>query len=303
MVVFVQAFFLGVFAPWPNGLGRQRLSRVVGRAIALYLMILLNVRIASFNSELAGMATLAEKIPKGSDVMGLVRWTGQESPTFGPLVLMHLPAWVTAMNGGFQSEDLSIAFQMPLRRRSDAFPQWFEYGLAHGDLNVARAAADVHLGLSTYVASEGDWHLFHRAPTSLRGVVLVRAMQDSGELQIDKSVSKAPMRVGGRNYATGLGTHANSWIRIRALKNGRLTGGCGADEQGGAVGNLKSAVRCVIVNDAHEVKFDSGPLEGTAPAQRFSLDLREGEEVVLEATTLSTDIGYAHVDWVELQLQ
>jgi hypothetical protein len=31
--------------------------------------------------------------------------------------------------------------------------------------------------------------------------------------------------------------------------------------------------------------------------------MREGEELVLEATALSPDITYAHVDWVELQLQ
>jgi hypothetical protein len=303
MVVFVHAFFLGLFAPWPSRLGRQILSKFVGRAIALGLMILLNVRIASFNSEIAGMLTLAEKIPKGSDVMGVVRWTDHTSATFGFMALLHQTAWVTALNGGFQNEDLSIAFQMPLRRRSDAFPQWSEYGLARGNLALARSQANVHMGPVTYVASEGDWHLFHRQPKVVRGLFLVRAMQGSGELQIDRSVANIPMRVGGQSYATGLGTHADSWIRVRAAKNGRLTGGCGVDDQKGDVEKLKSAIRCVIMNDAREVKFDSGPLQGTEPPRSFDVEMREGEEFVLEATTLSTDIGYGHVDWVELQLK
>jgi hypothetical protein len=303
MVVFVHAFFLGLFAPWPNSPGRQVLSKLVGRAIALGLMVLLNVRMASFNDEVAGMTTLAAKIPKGSDVMGLVRWTDNVSPTFGALSLLHMTAWVNALNGGTQNEDLSIAFQVPLRRRSDAFPQWFEYGLAHGPLDLARAAANEHMPPAVYVASNGNWHLFHRPPKSFHGLLLVRAMQDSGDLQIDKSVAASPLHVGGQGYPSGLGTHANSWIRVRATKSGHLTGGCGVDDEDGAVEKLKSAVQCVILNDAREVKFDSGPLHGAGEPRRFDVDMREGEELVLEATALSPDITYAHVDWVELQLQ
>jgi hypothetical protein len=301
LLIFVEAFFLGLFAPWPDNPQRQLLSRSVAWSLAIGLLLLFNVRMAHFNKEVADVDTLAAKIPKDADVIPLVRWTDPVSPTFGRLVLLHVPAWVSALNGGVEFEDTSFYFQMPLRRRSAAWPQWWEYGIAHGALPDARAAASEQMGPSSYVASAGDWHLFHRSPKSFHGLLLVRALQDWETLQLDLNVSKGAMHVGGQQYTTGLGTHANSWIRVRATRNGHLTGGCGVDDAGKDL--LKSAVRCVILNDAHQVKFDSGSLQGGEAPQRFDVPMTLGEELVLEATVLAPDISGAHVDWVQLQLE
>ncbi len=262
-------------------------------AMAAVFLVVFNLRLAAFNDELHGLRALAARIPPQSDVFNLVPASDSRSRVFGRSMLGQVAAWVALEKDGFIDNDSAFYFQMPVRRRSRQFPEWFDFSLTQGDLPHATSVVRAHSPGALHVATEGTWHLFQRPPVMLGDLRVVRAAQEWGTLGINQSVTKLPLTIAGRTWPVGLGTHPRSLLRVRAVRALLLRGACGLDH-GAAV---HATARCLIWGDARRTVFDSGVMTRADEARPFEVSLREGEELVLEGVPEGPLDG-THLDWV-----
>jgi hypothetical protein len=122
--------------------------------------------------------------------------------------------------------------------------------------------------------------------------------QDYGSLERCRSVEGKPLRVGGRKYARGLGTHANSQIRYMVdNRYRRFEAQVGVDDEKDGAGTVVFQVFA----DGRKV-FDSGVMRGRQPACKVSVSLDGVEELVLAATDAGDGINCDHADWADARL-
>ena len=122
--------------------------------------------------------------------------------------------------------------------------------------------------------------------------------EDYGGLNRRLSVDSNPLRIGGKEYARGLGTHANS--QIRYLVNNRyqrFEAEVGVDDEKDGGGTVVFQVFA----DGRRV-FDSGIMRGKQSAKRISVPLENVEELLLVATDAGDGINCDHGDWAEARL-
>ena len=142
--------------------------------------------------------------------------------------------------------------------------------------------------LDAVVASAGDGAV----PAQ---VVCVR--QGWGSLQTGCSVAGTPLCLGGRTFAAGLGTHAESEIVVKLPAGARrLTGWCGVNDSAETRQHAKALVFSVEV--AGKEVWRSG--EQTAAGKPARVDVKLGgcRELTLKVTG---PIAYAHADWADLR--
>jgi hypothetical protein len=122
--------------------------------------------------------------------------------------------------------------------------------------------------------------------------------QDYGLLQQSLSVDGKPIRIDGKTYAHGLGTHAASRIHY-AVNNRyqRFEAEVGVDDEKGGGGTVVFQV----VADGKKV-FDSGVLRGKQPANKVSVSLDGVEELLLLVTDAGDGINSDHADWANARL-
>jgi hypothetical protein len=123
-------------------------------------------------------------------------------------------------------------------------------------------------------------------------------LQDFSEAQLDRSIEKKPLRVGGKTYAHGLGAHAVSRI-IYKLDNRyrRFEAEMGVDDEKGGLGTVSFQV---FADDRK--LFDSGPMRGNQPAKKVALPLDGAEELLLVVTDAGDGIYCDHADWLNARL-
>ncbi len=129
-------------------------------------------------------------------------------------------------------------------------------------------------------------------------VAALSATQDHGRLEKRKSVDQNPLRVGGKTYERGLGSHANAEI-VYSLKGGYKTfeAEVGVDDEKGGAGTV---VFQVYVDE--EKLFDSGVMKGKQPAKRVSVPLDGADELRLVVTDAGDGINCDHADWADARL-
>lgn len=122
--------------------------------------------------------------------------------------------------------------------------------------------------------------------------------QSWGKLQMGMSVARTPLCLAGRQYSSGLGTHAESEILIRLPTGGRrLTGLCGVNDSPETRQNTKALVFSVAV-DGKEV-WRSGPQDATAAPARVNARLAGRRQFTLK---VKGPITFAHASWVDLKV-
>jgi hypothetical protein len=126
----------------------------------------------------------------------------------------------------------------------------------------------------------------------------VSATQEWGHLRKRKSAEENPIRIAGKTYEHGLGTHANSEI-IYPLKGAYKTfeAEVGVDDEKGGAGTV---VFQVFVDD--EKVFDSGTMRGKMPAKKVSVSLEGADELRLVVTDAGDGINCDHADWADARL-
>jgi len=131
----------------------------------------------------------------------------------------------------------------------------------------------------------------------LSALDLSKMSAGSCEPQVDRNCLKKPMAIGGKEFARGVGTHANSVMHVRlAGKAERFTARVGVDD---AAGN-KGSVRFRVYADG-EKRFDSGVMKGGQAAKRVEVDLADAKHLVLVVTSAGDDIRHDYADWAEAE--
>jgi hypothetical protein len=299
-LVFIHAFAPATLVPRTGDFVARRWALTLG-ALVLAFLVVLNVRLRDFNRELAGFREVAAAIPPGVDVQTLVPETNNTSDVFGSSVMGQIPAWVTAEQGGLIANDSAVAgyYQIPVHRYP--VPQFgsFQYAIARGNYDRLRhrlaGLTSTVRGPAKLLRQSGEWLLLQRPPIETDVFEVTRYAQGWGELRIDQTVTGGPLAVAGVTYPRGIGTHAQSFIRLHFRQPVHLVSGAfgiddAACERGKAVFRVRDGTGKLLV--------ESGVLEAHQPAQTFSTAVPPGD-VLLEAISPGS-IHCAHADWLNL---
>jgi len=117
-----------------------------------------------------------------------------------------------------------------------------------------------------------------------------------GTVQADKSVEGNPLRIGAREFGTGVGTHARSALHVNTHgTTARFRAWVGVDDE---VGETPAGIEFRIYADARKV-WSSGVMHSGEPAKRIDLDLRGARHIVLYVMGGADGIDHDHADWAE----
>lgn len=127
---------------------------------------------------------------------------------------------------------------------------------------------------------------------------IVEWNQEWGTLEQNRSVVGNPIRLMGATYSSGLGTHANSSITIKLLKNGsHFSGICGIDGEVGTAGSIECSIEA-----AGRVLFSSGILSNGL-AMPFRIPIFNTESLILKISNGGDSISSDHADWADLRVE
>lgn len=117
----------------------------------------------------------------------------------------------------------------------------------------------------------------------------------SGTPQINRSVGGHPLVIAGKAFDRGVGTQANSSLRL-LLKGGteRFNASVGVDDAAGGSGSVVFQV----VADGRRV-FSSGVMKHGQPARTVNVDLRGVRTVLLNVTDAGDGTASDHANWAE----
>ncbi|MCX6874784.1 MAG: NPCBM/NEW2 domain-containing protein [Verrucomicrobia bacterium] len=132
----------------------------------------------------------------------------------------------------------------------------------------------------------------------LSSLDLSRVQQGNGKPGLDRAVDGKPLRIAGREYAHGFGTHAPSIVHLD-LQGGstRFTAQVGINDEGAAP-NKNGSVEFIIEGDG-KVLWCSQLLRGGMPAQAVDLDLTGVKQLVLQVTDGFDGTDHDKADWAE----
>ncbi|MBM4154285.1 MAG: alpha-galactosidase [Lentisphaerae bacterium] len=133
--------------------------------------------------------------------------------------------------------------------------------------------------------------------TRLSSLDLKRMTSGWGKALPDHSVDANKLRIAGVEYAHGVGTHAESVMRVK-LPGGpaRFRAKVGVDDEVRA--NEKGSVEFVLLSGGKRL-WTSGVVRLGAPAVPVDVDLSGAREVVLRVTDGGDGVDYDHADWAE----
>jgi len=118
-----------------------------------------------------------------------------------------------------------------------------------------------------------------------------------GEPRKNQAVTEKPLRIAGRTYELGVGTHADSLLFVqldgRAIRFRALVGVDDATDG-------KGSVRFRVYADG-EKRFDSGVLKGGDKPKPIDLDLAGVRQLLLQAGSAGDDVHFDHADWVNAE--
>ena len=292
-LVFVHLFVLGLIAPSTRP---SILSRIAVCVVGLILLF--DIRLIGFNTELRGLKQLAMLVPLNSSLAGENLLTKPHSTWMGYGQLKHVDTWVTSIRGGVYSNDFAHYFQLPIQRRSglpwvrstSAYLSWD--GPEPTPLRWSRPIGPVD---QTTIASNFRLVLLKKLFYS-DGLEITRWGQDWGELVINKSVEHRPITIAGKNYTTGLGSHVNGWVQLKAPERDcTVRIGCGIDDNSGGL----SHAQCSIEDEKGGVLWSSRKQSSKSPPQFEILKIRAGQSIFLIGrTVVGHGTPYGHLDWI-----
>jgi len=125
-----------------------------------------------------------------------------------------------------------------------------------------------------------------------------RVEQGWGQAHSNRTVDNRRMRIAGRAFQRGIGTHANSNIPLVLDGNGvELSGWAGLDDET----NGRGSVVFQITADDKEI-WNSGLMRPGDEANEFTLDVRGCKSVVLLALDGGDGYDYDHADWGDVKI-
>ncbi len=126
-----------------------------------------------------------------------------------------------------------------------------------------------------------------------------KTQQGWGEPHHNSSVDGRPLRIGGRAFEHGLGTHADSALYVQLDGRGRkFTGWVGVDDEVGRQGSVEFR----ILADGKEI-YKSGILKGGDSAKPFDVDISAVQMLILLVNSGPDGINFDHADWADAMLE
>lgn len=123
--------------------------------------------------------------------------------------------------------------------------------------------------------------------------------QGWAEARANRSVDGNPLKVAGKTYASGIGTHAKSeWDLNLNGEATSLTGACGVDDEVGG----KASLQFVIEGDGKEL-WKSPILRRGEPAVPFDVKLAGVKALRLLVNDGGDGSTEDHADWLDLKLE
>lgn len=121
--------------------------------------------------------------------------------------------------------------------------------------------------------------------------------QGWGELQRNRSVTEKPLRIAGRTYRRGLGTHAVSHLTYNiSAENWRsFSAWAGLDSAG------TGTIRFRVLVDGIE-RWDSGTMRAQDPPKQVLVDVTHAETLELVVDDAGDDIMSDHANWADAKL-
>jgi hypothetical protein len=172
---------------------------------------------------------------------------------------------------------------------------------SYSDINLAgsttytyRVRATNSIGDSAPSATaSGTTFNANATTTYLSDLTWTSATAGFGTVQKDKSINGNAIKLRGKTYAKGIGTHAVSTItyNLSGLYT-NFTSDIGVDDEAGGNGSV------IFQVFADGVKiYDSGALTGSSAAQTLNLNTSGVQQLKLVATNGVSGIDYDHADW------
>lgn len=124
--------------------------------------------------------------------------------------------------------------------------------------------------------------------------------QGWGTLQFGRSCGKGRLCLGGRHYTYGLGTHADSVIRVSLPAPGKHLSAVAGVDWNPHTRPFNAGVVCGVATGGKEF-YRSGRLTAHSPAAQVEADLRGATEFDLTVKAVDS-IHRAHFDWVNVRL-
>ncbi len=119
-----------------------------------------------------------------------------------------------------------------------------------------------------------------------------------GVPRADQSVENHALKIGGKTFERGLGTHAASSVQIILDGQGeRFEAQVGVDDEVG----IKGAITFQVEGDGKEL-YHSGTLHGGDNPQPVSVDLTGIKHLALVVDAVGNNNQYGHADWANARL-
>lgn len=128
---------------------------------------------------------------------------------------------------------------------------------------------------------------------------LSQVVQGWGQPQVDKSVTGTPLSIAGQKFAHGLGTHADSLLRLDLHGRAkRFSAFVGVDD------NAHTSPEGIVfkVTGDKGLLFQSPAMRLGQAAIKIDLDVSGMHTLLLQADAAGGNISFAHADWVEAQV-
>lgn len=126
----------------------------------------------------------------------------------------------------------------------------------------------------------------------------LKVKQDWGEPHRDLTVDNSPLTIAGHKYEHGLGTHANSVMRIGLNGKGeKFTAEVGVDDEQSDTGT----VTFTVTGDGKKL-FESGVMQSGDAPKKISVDLTGVKVLVLSVGDAGDGIDHDHADWADAKI-
>jgi len=124
--------------------------------------------------------------------------------------------------------------------------------------------------------------------------------QGWGQPRKDLSCDNNPLTIGGVNYEKGLGTHADSMLRIDLGGATSFTAFVGLDDEADGHDDGGSVAFKVYLDNKEQ--FKSSVHKADTPAEAVSIDTTGAKTMVLVVESLGSDT-WDHADWADAQFE
>ena len=132
----------------------------------------------------------------------------------------------------------------------------------------------------------------------LETLSLAKMEQEWGSPGKNKSVDGHPLKIGGKEFATGVGTHASSLLVVDLKQAAvKFMASVGVDDEK----NKAGSVVFVVTVDGKEA-FNSGVMRGGEAAKRVDVDLAGAKTMTLAVTDGGDGIDSDHADWAAAEI-